>query len=129
MSSFISISDRSAPKDISDGVYLKPAFFILNNGSVFFDKQLPTKVHFQSNPEFNQSYFTTLHETVSLNDSYNFSGARIKMSHSSIRVDRIRELLPLDFDDLAVIQYLEYGFPLGLAEGLVLKPNYKKPLQ
>ena len=125
MSSLISISDGSAPKDISDGVYLKPAFFVLNDGSVFFDKQLPANVQFQPNPKFNKKYFTTLHETVALSLSYNFSGARIKISHSCIRVDRIRELLPLDFDDIAVIQYLEYGFPLGLAENAILKPSFK----
>ena len=89
------------------------------------DKQLPESFTFDGNTDFGPSYFTELHSKVSQNSTYNFQGARIKLIHSKIRVDRIRELLPYQYDDISVIQYLEFGFPLGLAESPVLESTLK----
>ena len=40
-------------------------------------------------------------------------------------VNKLRSLLPLDYDDRVMCQYLEYGFPLGLQEDYILKPILK----
>ena len=57
--------------------------------------------------------------------THNYNGARIKLLHSNINVQRLRLLLPRDFEDLALLQYLEFGFPLGLVEDFILKPNLR----
>ena len=44
---------------------------------------------------------------------------------SPIKVDVFGKLLPEHFDDLAVLQYLDFGFPLGLSEDSVLYPVLK----
>ena len=38
---------------------------------------------------------------------------------------KFRQLLPTDFNDLSILQYLEFGFPLGLIEDYVLQPVLK----
>ena len=117
---------KPALKDIPEGTYLKPLYFVLNNGAVFIDKKLPTEIGFKTNLEFSSSYFTDLFTKVSSLNTFNYNGARIKLSHSKINVKRFRELLPSNFDDLALLQYLDYGFPLGLVEDFILQPNFKK---
>ena len=113
-----------APKDIPDGTHMENLYFVLN-GLVFMDKKLPTEYIFDRNLQYTSDYFLSLHKQVSSFQTFNFNGARVKLEHSKIRVNKIRELLPPDFDDTAVLQYLEYGFPLGLIEDFVLQPNIR----
>ena len=44
------------------------------------------------------------------------------MDHCRLNVDWFRELLPSTFDDLAILQYMQYGFPLGLIDEYQLQP-------
>ena len=93
------------------------------------DRKIPGNfgqpIHFHENPLFNKDYYVNLHHNVSIYGKYNYAGARISLCHNKINVDRFRQLLPSDFDDLGVLQYLEFGFPLGLVEDFVLKPVLK----
>ena len=52
-------------------------------------------------------------------------GARIPLSHSKINIGKFRELLPTDYDDIVVLQYLQFGFPIGLSEDFVLSSSLK----
>ena len=114
-----------APKDLKDGSYLHPVYFVLNDGSVFVDKKLPVSFNFDRNVRFDSNYFIDLHRKVSSLETYNFNGARISLAHSNINVTKIREFMPKSFEDLSVVQYLEFGFPLGLVEDFVLQPTLK----
>ena len=114
-----------APKDLSEGTILKPSYFVLNDETVFVDKKLPSIFNFTLSSDFRPEYFIDLHNHVSSFNTFNFNGARTKLSHCNINVNKFRELLPSDFDDISVLQYLEYGFPLGLVEDFVLQPNLK----
>ena len=105
-----------AKSDISAGVYLKPLYFVLNDGSTFLDKHLPKSYIFPINEEFDKNYFVSLHNKVISFGTYNYSGSRTKLGHSKINLSKFRELLPPYFSDLALLQYLEFGFPLGLVE-------------
>ena len=90
------------------------------------DKNIPLKfdkpVSFSRNREFSTEYFVNLSSSVKQFGTYNHLGARIKLEHSKINVEKFRFYLNSDFDDLAILQYLEYGFPLGLVEDYILKP-------
>ena len=121
----IKISQNNPSEDISPGTYLSPLYFVLKDGSVFIDKKLPSPCYFTENSEFGIDYFLSLHRRVSSFNTFNYNGARIKLSHSKINVDKFRELLPDFFSDLGLLQYLEFGFPLGLIEDYVLQPSLK----
>ena len=118
----------TAPPDLGKGVYyLKPLYYVLNNGSVFHDKLLsdPNIRLIPDKLQFNKDYYVNLHLNVSSFNNYNHLGARISLKHSSINISKFRTLLPLDYDDKVILQYLEFGFPLGLQEDFILKPILK----
>ena len=115
------------PKDLEKGKYLKPIYFVLNNGLVFSDKLLPDPL-LQLTPDnitFTPDYFVNLHYSVSSFNTYNHLGARIPLKHSRLKVKKFRDLLPENFDDTVIFQYMEFGFPLGLQEDFVLHPVLK----
>ena len=119
-----------APLDIPSRTYLQSLYFVLPCGSVFIDKQIPQKFDtcppiFRQSSEFNCDYFVDLHNHVVSTGKYNYAGARIELSHNTLMVDRFRELLPQGFEDLAVLQYMQFGFPLGLKEDFILQPSLK----
>ena len=49
----------------------------------------------------------------------------VKLEHNVINIDKFRELLPADFEDLSILQYLEFGFPIGLYDNYSLFPVLK----
>ena len=117
-----------AKMDIQKGTFLKPCYFVLNNGFVFQDKSLPNpdpSYSFSKKSKYDQNYFVDLHFYISSFNKYNHLGARKPLVHSKINVSKFRELLPRDYDDISVLQYLEFGFPLGLVEDFILKPVTK----
>ena len=116
-----------APSDLKKGPYLKPLFYVLDNGSVFHDKLLPQPSFklIPDNLQFDKEYYVDLHLKVSSFNTYNHLGARIPLKHSSINISKFRALLPSDYDDKVILQYLEFGFPLGLKEDFLLKPILK----
>ena len=80
---------------------------------------------FPKNEKFSCEYFVDLHRIVQSFGTYNFSGARKSLEHCGIKVDVFRRLLPANFEDLAILQYLEFGFPLGLYDNFELFPVLK----
>ena len=74
------------PRDIKRGTFLRPLYYILNNGLVFTDKLLPdpTQPLVSDSIKFQTDYFTNLHFQVSSHSTYNHLGARIPLAHSSI---------------------------------------------
>ena len=89
---------------------------------IFVDRVLPPAA--ASSPEqssnFPPSYFLNLHKKVRLGGTYNYAGARIKLEHSKINVEKFRELLT-GYDDTAVLQFLEFGFPIGISQKFELE--------
>ena len=122
-----SIDFLSAPKDLEKGSFIKPIYFVLDNGLVFTDKLLPepSSPLVSEKPRFSQDYYIDLYSKVTRFDNYNHLGARIPLEHTLINVKRFRELLPFDYDDKVILQYIEYGFPLGLQTDFVLQPVLK----
>ena len=123
-----SVSDvMFTPKDLEKGIYLKPLFYVLDNGLVFHDKLLPDPKQrlIPDNCQYSKEYYVKLHYDVSKFSTYNHLGARIPLEHNSLNVKRFRELLPPDYDDKVVLQYIEFGFPLGLQEDFLLEPVLK----
>lgn len=97
----------------------------LPNGSTFVDKILPHPAHITTEDEvFSAAYFIDLHNKVRLSGTYNFAGARVELAHSKINVDLFRQKLE-DYDDKVICQFLQYGFPLGLAQEVFLEPCLK----
>ena len=111
------------PKDTTKG-FLQPVYFVLDNGLVFTDKLLldPNESLMPGITSFTNDYYKQLHSDVSKFNTYNHLGARIPLKHSNLNVQKFRELLPPNYDDAVVLQYLEYGFPLGLKEDFILSP-------
>ena len=115
------------PKDLDKVSHLKPIYFVLDNGLVFIDKLLPdpSSQLIPRAPNFSKDYYVQLHYHVSSFNDYNYLGAHVPLQHSYLRVKKFRELLPADYEDSVILQYMEYGFPLGLQEEFVLKPVLK----
>ena len=115
-----------APRDIPEKTFLPLSYFVLPEGNIFIDRKIPSKydkpVVFNKNASFSPEYFVNLSLAVQQFGTYNHLGARIRLEHSKINVSNFRYFLDTDFDDLAILQFLEYGFPIGLIEDFKLKP-------
>ena len=121
---------KPAPLDIPPKTFLSPKYFVLPCGFVFIDKEIPGRFcselpTFRESTVFPRSYFVDLHNKVSSFGKYNYAGARIPLEHSNINVDKFRLLLPMSFEDIAILQYMEFGFPIGLNEDFILQPVLK----
>ena len=114
-----------ATPDLDKTTFLKASLVKLKSGKCFEDKILP-KDHSQPAPnkEFTPDYFVNLHNRVRESVTYNFAGARIELEHTKINVQHFRHLLS-GYDDIEVCQFLQFGFPLGLAEEIILEPTLK----
>ena len=102
----------------------KTFFYFQHNGQhkVFTDMKLPPPNQSPVPDErFNSNYFITLSNIVSAPGpawpagTPNHKGARVKLVHTTLRMDRWRHHL-LGYEDVELCQYLEYGFPLGLQD-------------
>ena len=97
----------------------------LHNGSCFVDKFLPlTTFTFEADENFPPSYFIDLHYKIRQHGTYNFAGAREELRHSNINTTLFRFYLQ-DYDDMEICQFLQYGFPLGLAQEVFLEPSLR----
>ena len=110
-----------AVPDIPNTKFLKKLLVELPEGEYFQDRILPaTSSDIVPSIEFPASYFLNLHDEVKRGGTYNYAGARTSLEHCRINVPKFRELLT-DHDDMEILQYLEYGFPLGLAQEFELE--------
>ena len=95
--------------------------------AVFVDRALPApNAELLPHPQFSPDYFVALGNLVSASGfdkaglcypagTPNFLGARIPLTHTSLKIERWRQLL-IGYEHVDLIDHLEYGFPLGLKE-------------
>ena len=108
---------------------LESTCFVLPNYELFVSKLLPaTDVSFVHNSRFSPGYFVALHHTVyTYHGSYptetpNYCGARVPLRHTKLNIQRWRQYL-VEYENSEIVQYLEYGFPLGLTTNPVLQSS------
>jgi hypothetical protein len=101
---------------------LKDTCFVLPSRSIFIDKVLPpTNLPLNPQTNFPLEYFVSLHKLVAaptaIYPAYtpNHRGARIPLQHTKLKIHRWRHHL-LGYDEPEIVQYLEFGFPIGLSD-------------
>ena len=98
---------------------------------IFTDKVLPAPGHrLEINQVFTSDYFVALHQ-ITVAPGYradgtpfpantpNHLGARVTLPHTRLKLERWRHYL-IGYDSAELVQYLEFGFPLGLQESAKL---------
>ena len=127
------MSDFLAPaKPIMKPGLLKNTLFTLPTGISFVDKVLPKPaVSLVEHSQYNAAYFIDLHNKCSApgyRGQYewpaytpNYIGARVSLEHTSFNLESWRKHL-IGYESPELIQFLEFGFPLGLKDSPVLKP-------
>ena len=127
------ISDFLIPaKPIMKPGLLKNTMFTLPSGVSFIDKILPRPtVPLIEHNEFNVAYFIDLHNKCSAAGSRglyswpaytpNYIGARVRLQHTSFNLESWRKHL-IGYSNPEIVQYLEFGFPLGLQDNPTLIP-------
>ena len=113
--------------DITKLESLKSCSVKVSDTLVFMDRSLPpTKCIFQEHSSFSKSYFVDLHKAVKLYDTHNYKGARIPLAHNNINVNKFREyLIKFAYSHIHILQFVEFGFPLGLWTDAYLEPSTK----
>ena len=116
---------KAAKPDIDRHTKLKQIEIFLPGGAVFDDKVLPEPTKpINPNKNFTKDYFMNLHKSVRSYGTYNYAGARVELKHSNLNIKLFRENLQ-DYDDIAVLSYLQFGFPVGLSQVFFLEPSTK----
>ena len=116
---------NAAVPDLEDISGLRTLEVKLPCGGIFDDKLLPPPVSkVVPHVQFSKEYFIDLHLEVRKHGTYNYAGAKIKLQHSKLNIEMFRECLK-DYDDIGIISYLEYGFPVGLSQQIFLEPLTK----
>ena len=110
--------------DIEKPENLSPVQLCLTEQIMFTDRTLPESSYsFTENNVFNKQYFVDLHENVKRYGVHNYRGARIPLKHNNIKVGPFRaHLNRFSYPDIHVLQFVEYGFPLGLWSNAYLEP-------
>ena len=114
---------------------LKPALFYLSNGKIFYDRHLPDPepvflTRTVPHPTYSPEYFTALHSLVAAPgtdypaNTFNFRGAKIPLIHKKLNIPKWRELL-VDYPKTDLVDKLEFGFPIGIAENPELSSSLK----
>ena len=111
--------------DIIKPEVLRPLNVNVTDKIIFVDRMLPpTQFSFNENPAFTRSYFLNLHEAVKVYNVSNYKGARIPLQHNNINVDNFRSYLTkFSYPHIHILQYVEFGFPLGLWSESFLVPS------
>ena len=113
--------------DITKLESLKTCLVKVSNTLTFMDRSLPpTKCIFEEHSSFPKSYFVDLHKAVKFYDLHNYKGARIPLAHNNINVKTFREYLTkFSYSHIHILQFVEFGFPLGLWTDAFLEPSTK----
>ena len=115
--------------------FLKNSCFVLSKDQIFINKLLPPpEVDLVKHPEFPASYYIDLYRKASAPgrrgqflwpaDTPNHLGARIPLSHTTFNLEAWRKHL-IGYEQPEIVQFLEYGFPLGLQDLPVLAPTLR----
>ena len=99
----------------------------LNDHLIFLDRVLPsTQRLLIENRQFPMSYFVNLHNYVKSFGTHNYKGARVPLTHNNINVELCRKYLTrFEYPHIHILQFIEYGFPLGLWSEAFLVPSSK----
>ena len=113
--------------DITKLENLKPCEVEVTSTVKFTDRLLPpTKCNFIEHSTFTKQYFVNLHNAVKLSGVHNYRGARIPLKHNNINVDQFRAYLTrFSYPHIHILQFVEFGFPLGLWSDAFLEPSVK----
>ena len=113
--------------DIVKPEVLRPKNVNVTESLVFMDRILPTSQYqFLENKSFSKSYFLDLHKAVKVYNVNNYKGARIPLEHNNINVAKFRSYLTkFSYPHIHILQYIEFGFPLGLWSDSYLEPSTK----
>ena len=114
---------------------LKSSMFYLPDAKIFMDKTLPDPepgflAKITPNKRFSPDYFTGLHNLVSApghsypEGTYNHRGARISLVHTNFDIPTWRNLLA-DYDRRELVDFLEFGFPIGVDKDGITEPALK----
>ena len=111
--------------DVAKPEALKPYDVKVHDNLVFHDRLLPPNIHPScENTSFSKDYFVGLHNAVKIFNVSNYKGARIPLKHNNINVEKFRSYLTrLSYPHIHVLQYVEFGFPLGLWTDAYLEPS------
>ena len=106
---------------------LKPCLVNVTDSLKFTDRMLPlTQCKLVENPTFSKLYFLNLYSAVKLYNVNNYRGARIPLQHNNIVVEKFRAYLTkFKYPHIHILQYVEFGFPLGLWSDAYLEPSTK----
>ena len=113
--------------DIKKPEYLKSSDFHVSKDLCFKDRLLPgATLIFDEHKVFPMTYFVNLHNLVKTYGVHNYKGARIPLAHNNINVDNLRSLLmKYRYPHLHILQFVQFGFPLGLWSDAYLEPCVK----
>ena len=113
--------------DLAKPELLRASLVNVTDKLCFTDRLLPdTKCVLAENECFPMSYFVNLHEAVKQHGVHNYRGARIPLAHNNIDVAKFRSYLTkYQYPHLHILQFIEYGFPLGLWSDAFLEPCVK----
>ena len=113
--------------DIVKPDVLKPILVNVTNTLTFTDRILPQSSRcLNENETFPCSYFVDLHNKVKLWETHNYCGARIPLEHNNINVQNFRySLRKFSYPNIQILQFVEFGFPLGLWSEAYLEPCVK----
>ena len=114
---------------------LKPALFVLPDVKIFNDKALPDPEptfikRMIPHSRYSPQYFTALYQLVSApgleysQGTYNFKGARISLTHTSLNIPSWRKHLA-SYYRKDLVDYLEFGFPIGVDPDGHTEPSLK----
>ena len=110
--------------DISEKIKLLPINVEVSKNLVFEDRTLPDNACSLIEPsDFPKSYYVDLHLAVKAFKTNNYNGARIPLRHNNINVEKFRAYLSqFNYPHQHILQYIEFGFPLGLWTDAYLVP-------
>ena len=118
-------------KPVAKTSHLKE-FKINYYGKSFTDRILPPPAQtLVAHPRFTPTYYVALHNLAACAgrdgngfgypaNTPNYRGARIPLAHTGLKISNWRRLLTGYGEDNELLQFMEFGFPLGLVDTPVL---------
>lgn len=120
-------------KPVARTNHLKEIKISFNDG-MFIDRVLPdSNKALTPHPRFTPTYYVALHNLAAStghdgngfwypSNTPNYMGARIPLVHTGLNIENWRYHLTGHGEVNELLQFLQYGFPLGLEDNPVLKP-------